>query len=107
MWSRFGSGIAVSGRWIRKCPGVSASKSAGSLLSGVSGRELRIASIWTSTVWNSSYSRVCSPIVRLNSNLKLFTADSQRPPKFGERAGMNLNSMLSFAVSRMISSSNC
>ena len=46
---------AVSGSPIRKCPGVNAVRSLGSLESGIIGLEFKIASIPTSTVSSSSY----------------------------------------------------
>ena len=92
---------------MRKCPGVNASKSSGSLLSGVSGLEFKTASAWVKIVAISSYRSVRVPIVRLNSSLNYLTADSHSPPKFGDRAGMKRNSICSSLACLTTSDWNC
>lgn len=56
---------------------------------GVSGRELRIASIWTSTVYNSSKVRLQLPNTLCKFYLVDFAPASHRPPKCGEYANIS------------------
>ena len=57
--------------------------------SGTNGRLFMQASIWVSTVAASSKVSLVSPTTRLKCVLNLLTAASHRPPKFGERSGIN------------------
>lgn len=63
--SKFGSGYDVIGHPIKKCPGVRAERSLGLDDNGMIGLELRMASIYSSKVKNSSYRKEASPIIRL------------------------------------------
>ena len=76
-----GSGNAIRGFPIRKCPGVNTSNPSESSGRGISGLEFRHASIWVRVVVSSSYVNLASPTTLLRCCLKLFTDASHRPPK--------------------------
>ncbi|GFX01654.1 uncharacterized transposon-derived protein F54H12.3 [Trichonephila clavipes] len=76
-------GISSKGSPIKKCPGVRARISAGSLESGTRGLELMHASIWHNRVDSSSKLRRCPLQVLIRCLLANLIEDSQRPPKFG------------------------
>ena len=84
-----GSGRASNNLPMRKCPGVRAPIPS---LSG--GREtrgllLRPDSTWARTVVNSTNVTFTLPTIHLKCVFMLFTAASQRPPKWGVCSGMN------------------
>ena len=67
---------------IKKCPGVNAAiPSSSGRFTGMRGRLLRQASIWASTVVNSSKVSFTGDATRFSTVFVLFTADSQMPPK--------------------------
>ena len=78
----------------KKCPGVSGSKSFGSVESGTIGREFKIASTRVVNVTNSSYVSSWSPITRWRWCLALHTARSHRPPWWGAFVGKKWNTIL-------------
>ena len=85
------SGRASNGRPTKKCPGVKASMPSVPSGNGVSGLELRHASIWVTMVVNSSNVNLLSPITRQRCLLKDLTAASQSPPKCGAHSGVNFH----------------
>ena len=76
---------------IRKWPGVRTGGSFGSDDMGVSGRELRMASISNTRVWRCSKVNSSVPTTRMRWCLKDFTAASHKPPKCGEFGGLKLH----------------
>lgn len=82
------SGMLVSESCIRKWPGVKAERSFGSLDKGVMGRELSMASTSITWVLNSSKVKSVFPIIRKKWFLNSLTADSHKPPKWGDRGGI-------------------
>ncbi len=60
---------------------------------GTSGRQFKQASTWVRVVVSSSKVSFVSPTMHLRCFFMLRTAASHKPPKCGERSGMNLHSM--------------
>jgi len=73
---------------MRKCPGVRAVRSEGSGDMAQRGLELRQASTWANTVWNSSKTNLISPTTLRRWNLADFTAASHKPPWWGAEGGL-------------------
>jgi len=92
-----GSGTNVGADPIRKWPGVKTSRSSGSSVSGVKGRELSIASICAKRVDISSYMRRASPITLRKWCFTDFTPASHFPPKCGADGGLNFQFVPSLA----------
>lgn len=70
-WSS--SGINVSGDSMRKCSGVSAEQSFGSLDNSVIWQKLSIVSIFLVRLMHSRRGRMCSPMTLCRWHLSLFT----------------------------------
>ena len=85
------SGKARSGAPVKKCPGVNVFESLGSVESWQRGRELRQASIWQKTVFNSSRLSGVLPTILRKCDLADSTPASHKPPKCGEDGGMKFH----------------
>lgn len=82
------SGKQVNESPIRKCPGVKARRSFGSLDNWVMGREFITASMPITSERNWSLFNTIFLRILFKWCLNILTAASQRPPKFGESGGI-------------------
>ena len=99
------SGRLRMGLSMRKCPGVIAWRSLGSVEMTVSGLEFRLPSISVRSVLNSSNVRICFPTTRRRWCFIYFTAAPDRPPKCSARGGMVTQSIPSCDMKFEIDSS--
>ena len=94
--SKLGSGNELIALPMRKCPGVSALTSSGSLLSDSSGLELSKPSIWVSKVAETSTVSRFSPMARRKWNFIYFITASHLPPVCGTAGWLNIHWVPSF-----------
>ena len=94
-WARDVSRMELRGLPMRKCPGVRASMPSSPADSrGVRGRLFKHASTCVRMVENSSNVSLVLPITFFRCILALLTATYHKPPKCGDRSGMNFHSIL-------------